>query len=349
MQTKRVIKSAAATACVATVVLAMAASAGAATRFAEPNGNGTAGAGGCLEADPCSLVDAVENAAVVDGDEVILLPGTTGGVYESQAASLDVTDAITMRSRDTDPVPVIPITATLGVLVTDSATLRRLRIESNAGAAVGLFVAANATAERVYVKTAGVNQTTCSLNATSVLVRDSVCWNSNTGNAISGGASGSVNLTTRLRNVTAVAAGAQNALFLNAQNGADLTIDAANTIASSGGTDVLAQSDGTLGSTTAVVTATSSNFDTATATGGGAAVPTPGSGTNQTAAPVFVNAGTGDFHQTAASPTKDAGTTAATLLGTLDIDGEARLTDGNCDGNVEPDIGADELPDADGD
>ena len=60
---------------VAFAVLAMATSANAATRFAEPNGNGAAGAGQCLEADPCSLVDAVENAAVVDGDEVILLPG----------------------------------------------------------------------------------------------------------------------------------------------------------------------------------------------------------------------------------------------------------------------------------
>ena len=351
MKTRRIMRSTVAAACVATATLAMAVSASAATRFAEPNGNGAAGAGGCLESDPCSLSAAVENAAVVDGDEVILLPGTTAGVYENQTASLDVADSITLRSRDSDPVPVIPITDTSGVVVGDSATLRRLRIESNVAAGVGLFVIANATIERVYVKTFQGNQAACSLDAGSVLLRDSVCWSASatTGKAIVTGASGSVNFTTRLRNVTAVAAGTQNAIYLDANNGADLTVDAANTIASSGGTDVLAESDGTINSTTAVVTAINSNFDTSTATGGGAAVPTPGSGSNQTAAPVFVAAATGDFHQKAASPTKDAGTTAAALLGTLDLDGEARLTDGNCDGNVEPDIGADELADGDGD
>jgi hypothetical protein len=334
-------------ACVSAAVLAMAAPAGAATRFAEPNGNGAAGAGQCLEADPCSIVDAVENASVVDGDEVILLPGTTSGVYESQANSLDVGDAITMRSRDTDPVPVIPITANFGVFVTDTATLRRLRIESNIASGVGLFAATSSTYERVFVKSAGAGQQACSLNGPNVVMRDSVCWNSATGDAIAmGGAGPSVNLNLTLRNVTAVAAGPQNAIEVGGGNNANLNLDAANTIAFAGGTDVLADSDNTADP---VVTMTHSNFDAATATGTGAVVTTPGSGTNQTAAPVFQSAGTGDFHQKASSPTKDAGNSGATLLGTLDLDGENRFTDANCNGTAEPDIGADELADGDGD
>ena len=70
----------------------------------------------------------------------------------------------------------------------------------------------------------------------------------------------------------------------------------------------------------------------------------PGTGTgNQTAAPAFVNQAAGNLHQTPASPTLDAGSGAASLLGTMDIDGDARSVDGNCDGTATPDIGADEL------
>ena len=48
----------------------------------------------------------------------------------------------------------------------------------------------------------------------------------------------------------------------------------------------------------------------------------------------------GDFHQLAGSPTIDAGSSAATLLGSFDLDGEARIQ------GCAPDIGADEFPDA---
>ena len=90
-----------------------------------------------------------------------------------------------MRSRDTDPVPVIPITATFGVFVADSATLRRLRIESNVASGVGLFTASSSTMERVFVKTAAAGQQACSLQGTNVVMRDSVCWNSVTGRCAS--------------------------------------------------------------------------------------------------------------------------------------------------------------------
>jgi Ca2+-binding RTX toxin-like protein len=70
------------------------------------------------------------------------------------------------------------------------------------------------------------------------------------------------------------------------------------------------------------------------------------SGGNQTdVEPLFVNPGTGDYHQLPASRTIDAGITDG-LLGPLDIDGQDRII------GSAPDIGADESPvrdtDADG-
>ena len=41
------------------LVLSTPSAQGAATRYAEPGGNGAAGPGQCLEADPCSLQEAV--------------------------------------------------------------------------------------------------------------------------------------------------------------------------------------------------------------------------------------------------------------------------------------------------
>lgn len=56
---------------------------------------------------------------------------------------------------------------------------------------------------------------------------------------------------------------------------------------------------------------------------GGASVTAAGSGTNQTAAPLFVNAAASDFHQLANSPTIDAGANDA-ANGLLDLAGNAR-------------------------
>jgi Right handed beta helix region len=62
-----------------------------------------------------------------------------------------------------------------------------------------------------------------------------------------------------------------------------------------------------------------------------------------TADPIFVSPGTGDFHLQEGSPMIDAGNPAAPAGGTLDIDGDLRAIDGNCDGTARRDIGADEL------
>jgi Ca2+-binding RTX toxin-like protein len=143
-----------------------------------------------------------------------------------------------------------------------------------------------------------------------------------------------VTLTATLRNVTAAATGFDgDALMVGASGGGNNTIDAKNVIAFGTGADARVSTDS---AATATVTLESSNFDTQEEFGTGATVTDPGTGTNQTAPPLFVNAAIGDFHQLAGSPTIDAGA-VVDLMGTADIDGDPRMV------GVAPDIGADEF------
>jgi hypothetical protein len=155
----------------------------------------------------------------------------------------------------------------------------------------------------------------------------------------------SVTGISNIRNVTAIAPGifCQGIFVSGDGNGATTTLDARNVIARGGhpSGDVWAD---TVAGATATVTLGHSNYATQNEAGtGSSSVTDPGTGTNQTSSPLFADAANGDFHQLAGSPTIDAGTAAATLLGTLDFDGNPRALDGNCDGNATPDIGADEF------
>ncbi|MGH2956472.1 MAG: hypothetical protein ACRDL6_05695 [Solirubrobacterales bacterium] len=63
-----------------------------------------------------------------------------------------------------------------------------------------------------------------------------------------------------------------------------------------------------------------------------------------TAAPGFLNPAIDDYHLAVGSAMIDRGDPATPAAGTLDLDGQARATDGNGDGIVRRDIGADETP-----
>jgi len=136
-----------------------------------------------------------------------------------------------------------------------------------------------------------------------------------------------------LRGVTAIGAG--TGVLANAFTAADNTaIDARNVIASGTTADVSSFTDSS--GATATVTLDNSNYDTRSEMGTNASVTNPGTASNQTSAPVFANVGSGDFHQLAGSPTRNAGSAAASLIGSLDLDREPRNQES------APDIGADE-------
>jgi hypothetical protein len=145
---------------------------------------------------------------------------------------------------------------------------------------------------------------------------------------------GAVTLAATLRNVTAAATGGDgDALVVGATGGGNNRIDAKNVIAFGTGADARTSTDG---AATATVTLESSNFDTQEESGTGATVTDPGTGTNQTGAPLFVNAAIGDLHELAGSPTIDAGA-VVDMMGTADLDGDPRTV------GAAPDIGADEF------
>lgn len=304
--------------------------AGADTRYAEPNGDGPPAS--CPQNDPCSLQVAVENAAVVDGDAVVLL----GDAYEVQTNTLDVSDAITLVGATIGDPPRIPTTVAPGISVNDAgAVLRDLRVESSSAAGAAILFSAGGTAERIFAWATEQGIWACQL-AGAVVLRDSVCWASPAGGrAIEWNGGGAVNVTALLRNVTAVATGSASfGIRLGAFNGADLTLAGRNVIF--GGTTDTSAEAGITASTSATISLTSSNFDTVTEGAGLVTTTAAGSGTNQVEPPAFANAALGDFHQLSGSPTIDRGSIDA-ALGSVDIDGMPRIE------NVIPDIGADEF------
>ncbi len=320
----------------------------AATRYAEVSpGDGDPAV--CAQADPCTIENAVEHASVVNGDEVIVAPGT----YNLGTGTVTVADDIDLHGPAGGPKPKITTastTASTGAVTIlqfpgANATVSDLELENTgASGAAGInSAAAGVVAERLVV-TSTQDAPACQLIQGTL--RDSVCRNIGNGSAI-GMAIGSttVTFTLNLRNVTAVAQGnssISDGIDISAAGTAfNYVVDAKNTIAVGGtgfASDVRAQQSG---GATATINFQNSNYDTV-ATGTGTVTPA-GTGTgNQTAPPVFVNQATGNYHQALNSPTIDAGASPA-LLGAFDFEGGARTVDSNCDGTATPDIGADEL------
>jgi hypothetical protein len=323
---------------IALIVLALpATSLGQTTRYASTSGSGTA----CTEMNPCSLDTAVEDPSVTSGDEVIVAPGT----YTDLASdSLVVDDSINLHGENGAPRPVVSETATATTLFGPQGfTLHDMEF-FNAGDGAAVVLGGPATiydVSNIIATSAITNGFTCNLGG-NLTMRDSICRNIS-GSATGAAAGESIGTGTTdsitMRNTT---------LYSNNGPGVSVTVggtgsaswDLKNVIAfSGGGTDVRAtESDLTA---TASVALSHSNYDTRSEITGGS-VTDPATNNNQTAAPQFVDAPNGDFHQLATSPTRNAG--VDDMLGSSDLDGHPRTTEG------VPDIGADEFfPDADGD
>lgn len=316
------------------LLLAPTAAAGA-VRVAAPGGTGTA----CSAVLPCDLHTAVEAPEVVDGDEVILLPGT----YAAGSDPLIAVDTIAIRGAVAPTRPVIDSGSGLAlVLSAPGASLENIELRTSAFG-IGLIVGAGTSARRVISIAAAPGASGCYLVANSAappLLQNSACIA--TGPAGIGLDSSStvapgVDAASLLRNVTAFASGPASTGIRSAASGSggSVTVDGLNVIASGSGSDVSAIGDGA--GAAAIADMSFSAYDSESEAAKGS-VSDPGSDTNLTLPPLLVDPAAGDVHQRRGSWTIDRG--GKGVSGDGDIDGDARFQ------GPAPDIGADEFTNA---
>ena len=340
---------------VVVLLLAVPTLASAATRYASPSGTGDATV--CSQADPCEIEDAVEDASVADGDEVIV----TAGSYDIGTGSVDIADGITVRGSAPGQRPTITSSGSGppsgAITITDAdAEIRDLDVASTSTSNLdsGLLFVGGVVIERVSARAPSAS-TGCFLrtNAASppATIRDSVCSaGGSTGAGLLAFAFGDdATAAIFAYNVTAISATSPGLRASSSGANSEAQITAYNAIALGDNScptcyDVAAENSGA--GSEASATMFDSNFDVSGDGGDNSTATAPGSGGNQTAPPVFVDAAAGDYHQALSSPTIDAGDAESSGdpddLGALDLDGEERI-------QAAVDIGADEVPDGDGD
>jgi hypothetical protein len=324
-----------------------AATAAAATRYLSPNP--APGADCNSPATACALTTSTSNP--FPGDEIVLMPGDYM-VGNQQLASLNSGN---IHGLDGEPRPRIfstyGFTAWAFGNVATNMTVRHLEIYTTGVGGLSVHGTGTNTVEDVVIHATGTNGNGCVPavhGGGSVTFKNSVCRGPTAGFGVTCSCSGTA--TIGLRNVTAV--GGTYGMAIESAQGAgmptDYTVTATNVIArhtGGAGADVRGQG-GTTGADV-VINLINSNYATEEEAGfgappGTATVTDPGTGTNQTAAPAFVDPAGGDFHQAAGSPTIDAGVDNA-LNGTVDIDGQQRQIDlPGVGGANAVDIGADE-------
>ena len=290
-------------------------SAAAAQRFAAPTGSGAA----CTSPAPCSIETAFSGA--IDGDEIILSTGEYGPV----SSILSLPSNGSAHGVQGQPAPRIHFASGSYLLLTPASRASYLQVDGVTPAPLQVDQP-DAVADQVLSQASGAGA--CIVYGTLI---NSVCWTSAPGGAALEAAAG-LNFTPTMHNVTLEATGADGTgLSIRAVGSGNLAASATNVIVHGAGTRDL-DIEATLPAH-ATLAIDHSNYLHPFQSGTGAQI----TQTNQqTAAPLFVNAATGDFHQAAGSPTIDAGV-AVDLMGSADIDGDPRTL------GSAPDIGADEF------
>ena len=315
------------------MLLLGAASASAASRFAEVDGDGPEP---CLVSDPCSIVTAVNSATA--SDDVTLLGGQPPSPYITSTA-LVVASNVTVHGT-TGARPVVQTTASPGVKLNTGSILRDVIVDYTSSNASAILLDGGGTLERVtgHSTSSGADGGCATVNGGTPVIRDSVCWRDGAGTANPVGGVTARNdsataQTLTLRNVTAISS-SEPGLFAIRSDGGALTVNATNVIAFSESDSDVAH---IAGFTPTAINLNHSNYDSESDPGN--VITNPGTGSpnfNQTAVPVFVDPA-GDFHQQLTSAgTIDLGTTSGQQMGELDFEGQERAIG-------EPDIGADEL------
>jgi len=339
------------------LLLFAAASATAATRFAAPGGQG---ADPCDEpAKPCSLFTAAHanarDTTIGAGDEVVLAPGvyhSNGNIDLGPQNALLLPPGVSLRGPARGEEATIlqelsNLTAPV-ITVRPGGLVSQIHIVSRGGPGIEMD---GGTVERVLVETSHEETIACSQSDGGVL-RDSVCLSSGA-KGVGVGVNSPVppslvagDVTTRLRNVTAIASSDTGFGLRYLYSGGSYTVDALSVIAqggvaAQGGADVQAIAAGTsLRSTQVRIGLRNSAYDSRSAITRNppslatfAEVTVLGTSGNITLPPRLFGDG---FHQIQGSPTINAGATDG-ISGTLDIDGNRRNLGGVAD------IGADEF------
>jgi hypothetical protein len=313
------------TAAAAAGLMCWAPVASATARFASPGGAGEA----CTQPEPCGIVTAIKKAA--NNDDITIEPGR----YEPEQNLFDETHTLTIHGLAGAPRPVIVSSHNGFLLAGFGSTLRDVEMDvTNLFGAALIAIGPAETAERVVMHTLGSEGFACEAGSTMTLI-DSVC----VADGLKSTALLFISATpahATLRNDTLEAPGGSGlggsvGLETKAEAGREVQATLINTIAHGSRLDLLAAADSNP-SSDGVIVAEHSNYATdATESEGGKATVTPhGTGTNQSAAPLFANAGTDDFHELTGSPTIAAGFSSP-ANGPTDLDGVPRQLGGATD------------------
>ena len=307
---------------VALSLTAGATGAAADTRYVTPAGSGAA----CSPAAPCSIVTGIEGAAFED--EVVIGSGT----YSLSTPIDTPTGDLFVHGEPGRPRPVIVSSALQGLVMTGCCERVRDLTVLHTGASVGIQIFSNAAEiDRVQVTSTGTNGA-CVIGP-STIMRDSLCVATADNSLAIQHQFTLASGISKLRNVTAVATGANSiGMRFAVGPGTVSAIDARDVIAQGSHWDVQSETMGA-GSTMSVVLH-NSNYDSGAITGAGASLTLPSQNANQNAAPLFSDLST--YRQAPGSPTVDAGTADADT-GPTDLDGDPRPS------GAAPDIGVDEL------
>jgi hypothetical protein len=297
-----------------------------AERFASPTGDASA-ATTCPISDPCDIATAIEDASVIAGDVITILPGdyTLG---PSPATLSPLVNPVTIRAQPGGARPRI-VVADNAMSVGSGTLVQGLSVEGTTGS-FGVS-ASGATLERMEIRSTSPNDAAVILQNGSVL-RDSFA-STNLG-GVSGDAVRVFGGGT-LSNVTAIGLGVGSDGVIGAAETQTVTLR--NVIARGDGAGIRAEDDGDADNLD--INVSYSNYSSIVEAEPDADV-ILGAG-NQTAAPLFADAAptVRDFHQLAGSPTINMGNPNGTS-GPFDIDGDARVM------GAALDIGGDEFLEA---
>jgi hypothetical protein len=316
---------------------------GAQTRYALAGGSSTSMT--CTSpSDSCSLKHVLEDV-VQTGDEVIVMPGLHESATNRFLIKTGVT-SLNIHGQDGQPRPVIRANSDLFAFGTcpvstcpgDDMVLRHLAIE-NLGSGGALTFHGGGVGKPFVVDDVQARAGSAGLGilafgqtgvTTEAVIRNTTAYSRGAGPNGSAITS-QVNLT--MRNVTAVATGTDADGLIQSpscNDGAGCNANAVATVFNAilaggpSGFDVRTTSstNGCASGCSGNVSLDYSNFDNVADCIGCSSSP-PGSAHNQTAAPLLVNLGAGDFHQALGSPTVDAGVDDP-ANGTADLDGNPR-------------------------